>query len=106
MIEALENAPQERSFERDVSIPRVRVRDKIISIVRALRKSGSLSFKRVVMGAHSKLEVIVSFLAVLELIKQDQIIAEQDGLFNDIVLTPSANWDEVQAAEFELEFEE
>jgi chromatin segregation and condensation protein Rec8/ScpA/Scc1 (kleisin family) len=58
------------------------------------------------MGAKSKLEVIVSFLAVLELIKQDQIIAEQDGLFDDIVLTPSANWDEDQAVEFELEFEE
>ena len=106
MIEALEHAPQERSFERDVSIPRVRVRDKIISIVSALRKSGTLSFKRIVMGAKSKLEVIVSFLAVLELIKQDQIIAEQDGLFDDIVLTPSANWDEDQAVEFELEFEE
>ena len=106
MIEALENAPKETSFERDVSIPRVRVRDKINAIVKALRRSSKLSFGEIVKGAKSKLEVIVAFLAVLELIKQEQIVAEQDGLFNDIQISQGDGWDADQEVDFEPEFDE
>jgi chromatin segregation and condensation protein Rec8/ScpA/Scc1 (kleisin family) len=56
--------------------------------------------------AKSRLEIVVSFLAMLELIKQRQVVAEQGELFGEITITPGAQWKEDQPVEFELEFDE
>ena len=42
------------------------------------------------MGAHEKLEVIVRFLAVLELFKQGVIDLEQSASFAELVVRPLA----------------
>lgn len=56
--------------------------------------------------ARTRLEVIVSFLAVLELVKQRQIQARQEELFGEIEIIPGPAWDPDQAEALELEFEE
>jgi chromatin segregation and condensation protein Rec8/ScpA/Scc1 (kleisin family) len=53
----------------------------------------------------SRLEIVVTFLAVLELVKQRRVAAQQEGIFSDIELVPSENWREDQDLEFELEFD-
>lgn len=106
MLEALANKPEPPTFGRDVIAPRIRIRDKIAAIITGLRNSGRISFRRVIQGARSKLEVVVSLLALLELIKQDQVQAEQESLFGDVTITPGGEWREDQDLDFELEFDE
>ena len=105
-IEAFENRPLQPSLERSVVAPRVRIRDKVRSIVDAIRSVGELSFSKLVKNATSRLEIIVSLLALLELMKQDTVTAVQDGLFGEVSITPGENWDLDQELEFESEFEE
>ena len=42
------------------------------------------SFRGLLTAQSSKVEVIVTFLAILELMKMGHIHVEQDGLFDDI----------------------
>jgi segregation and condensation protein A len=106
MVEAISNMPEKPSFERDVVAPRIRIRDKIHTIVQGLRNVGKMSFHRMVASAKSRLEIVVSLLALLELIKQDQVHAEQEALFSDVVITPGRDWIDDQDLDFELEFDE
>lgn len=106
MLEALLNAPKDPGLKETVRAPQVRIRDKIHTLINTLKKIGRVSFRKFVRGARTRLEVVVSFLAVLELIKQDQVQASQETLFADIELTPGKAWDRDQSGEFDLEFEE
>ncbi len=45
------------------------------------------SFRELLEKQGSKMEIIVSFLVVLELMKMGQIIIEQDRLFDDIIIS-------------------
>ena len=107
MVEVLLNTPNLPHMARAVAPPQVHIRDKIRSLVESLRKIGKVSFQRFVRTARTRLEVVVSFLAVLELIKRDQVLASQDEIFGDIELTPGQAWDRDQStSDFDLEFEE
>lgn len=71
-----------------VSIDRtISVKQKIESIFKALQSIKNINFGDVVKGATSRTEVIVSFLAVLELVKQERVHANQTDTFGDFVLT-------------------
>jgi segregation and condensation protein A len=52
----------------------------------------------------SRLEIVVTFLAMLELIKRHLVRVSQEGLFGDISLEVSEAWDNFD--EFETEFGE
>ena len=68
-----------------VAPPKITIRQKIRDLVHALRRLGRISFRReVVRRAHSRLEVVVAFLALLELVKQRLVVAHQPDLFTDI----------------------
>lgn len=54
------------------------------------RPTTPVSFTELLSQSATRMEVIVTFLAVLELIKQRELLAEQDGMFGEIVLTPVA----------------
>ncbi len=62
----------------------VSIRDKIASLRAALEK-GIVSFHRF-YDSSNKQDVIVSFLAMLELVKMRDIDVEQDGLFTEITI--------------------
>jgi segregation and condensation protein A len=64
----------------------VSVKQKIASIYEALKNLRSLSFREMISTAESKTEVIVSFLALLELVKDAKVSIEQDVAFNDMVI--------------------
>ncbi len=66
----------------------VSVGEKVEEILAGLAQRGRLSFGGLVSLCRTRLEVIVSFLAVLELIKARRAVAEQDRLFGDITLLP------------------
>jgi segregation and condensation protein A len=106
MLEVLKNVHKIPTHEENVSRPRLRVKDMIISIVHSLKDVSKLSFRRLIITARSRLEIVVSLLAVLELIKQDQVEVRQDEMFGDIELVRGSGWQVDQIEEFEFEFDE
>ena len=62
----------------------VTLADRMIYIQRFARHNGSFSFRQLLEKQSTKVEVIVTFLGVLELMKISVIKVEQDGLFDDI----------------------
>ena len=48
---------------------------------------------------HSKIQLIVTFLAILELMKMGHVHAEQEDLFDDIHVEPYENYAKRQADE-------
>ena len=55
-----------------------------------------MRFRDLTLGASEKLEIIVRFLAVLELYKQGVIDLEQAGSFTDLVVLPLAPGERVE----------
>ncbi len=77
-----------------VAPPKITIRQKIRDLIQALRRRGRISFQReVVRRARSRLEVVVSFLALLELVKQRLVVAHQPALFADIEVEPATRLD-------------
>jgi segregation and condensation protein A len=67
---------------------RASVRDAIDTILALLPTSGTISFRDLATGAGAKLEVIVRFLAVLELFKQGAVDLEQFENFGELRVRP------------------
>jgi len=87
-----------------VSAPRITIRDRIRHIISNIKISQHTSFRRLLGQSHTRLEVVVTFLAMLELVKRRYLKAQQVALFGDIDLIPAEEWDE--NPEFEIEFGE
>ena len=64
--------------------PKINIDDKIASIKGMLLNKLKVNFSRLLASAGTRTEVIVSFLAVLELAKQKELFFEQDELFSEI----------------------
>ena len=75
--------PQEKLEEKNLE-QIVNIEDKILAIQQILLEKIKISFNHVLVGAKNKTEIIVSFLAMLELIKQRDITVVQGGLFEEI----------------------
>lgn len=60
---------------------------KTIYIEEYIRTHKAFSFRKLLEKQHSKMEVIVTFLVVLELMKIGKIGIEQEDIFADIVIT-------------------
>jgi chromatin segregation and condensation protein Rec8/ScpA/Scc1 (kleisin family) len=71
--------------EREIEY-KINIEEKIIEIQKKLVKRLSYSFKKLMNGAGSRTEVIVSFLAILELAKQKSVNLEQEDAFADIIV--------------------
>ncbi len=83
---------------------RVTIREKITVITDFLRHQRNVSFRSLVNHDSSRLEIVVTFLAMLELIKRHLVRVSQDGIFGDISLEVSETWDDFD--ELETEFGE
>ena len=64
----------------------VTVGQKVRELSEALQRGKRLSFRTFISSCRTRVEVIVAFLAVLELIKAVQLSAEQNAIFGDISL--------------------
>jgi segregation and condensation protein A len=84
--------------------PRVSIREKINLITESLRHKRYVSFRSLINHDHSRLEIVVTFLAMLELIKRHLVRVSQEGLFGDISLEISEAWDGL--VEIDTEFGE
>jgi segregation and condensation protein A len=78
--------PPEEMGEATI-VSRVTIDDKIGAIRAILLERIEVSFQRFLSEAKDKTEVIVSFLAVLELMRQREVVLEQAEMFGDIVIS-------------------
>ncbi len=86
-----------------IAAPRVTIREKIELITKTLKTVQRTAFSALIKDSKSRLEIVVTFLAMLELIKRYRIQAHQEGLFGDIELDRLEDWSEDE--EIEIEFE-
>jgi len=67
----------------------ISIKQKIDAIRNLLKNGKELSFKNLLSAAQSKTEVIVSFLAILELVKQQSVRFRQMDSFADLLVSKS-----------------
>ena len=78
---------QEEALPESTLEPKINIEDRINSIKKMLLDKIRVNFSKLLSGAQNKTEVIVSFLAVLELAKQKELFFEQDELFSEIYIS-------------------
>lgn len=87
-----------------VTPPKVTIREKIRLITHWLRSQGRITFNRLLPDHPTPLEIVVTFLAMLELIKRQVVEVHQETIFGEINITTAEMND--NSDEFELEFGE
>jgi segregation and condensation protein A len=80
-IEPIINIP-EAVIERTISIS-----EKIQHIKDLVARAEGTNFRTLLGLANNRTEIIVTFLALLELIKEEHITFQQDNIFEDITIT-------------------
>lgn len=64
----------------------VTLHEKMVHIQSILKRAKGLSFRQLLESSESKIEKIVSFLALLELVKQEEITVQQEQPYSDILI--------------------
>ncbi len=100
-IFALEQEKQ--SLGTVITAPKVTIREKIELIATRLRVERGATFRALLGEKPTRLEIVVTFLALLELVKRYRVQAQQETLFSDISIQPMEEFKEGE--EFDLEFE-
>lgn len=68
----------------------VALEERIMSLSRSLQERGTVAFSQFVAGAKDRTDVVVSFLALLELVKQNAVVVTQDAASDDITIAHNA----------------
>jgi segregation and condensation protein A len=86
---ALENVPKEVFYE--VIKDEFTVEEKIHQILHLLLVRSSLRISELFVQAKNKIEIVVNFLAILELIRMKEIVAFQKEQFQEIEISRNTN---------------
>jgi segregation and condensation protein A len=87
MQRLLEPKPAARVLLEHVAPIRASVRDAVEELVEELPRAGRISFARLTSGLVERLEVIVRFLALLEMFKQGLVDLDQATSFGELSVT-------------------
>jgi len=66
----------------------VTIAEKIAQIMEAAARWGRVRFRQLLTQAASRVEIIVTLLALLELVKQQRVTMEQKRVFGEIIIAP------------------
>jgi segregation and condensation protein A len=105
-LESLATQPRTIPLGNVVKPPVIRIMDRIRILVNELRIKGRTTFKFLLSSSKSRLEIVISFLAMLELVKQRQVHVVQSESFGEIEIIPGEEWGDDQRLELDLEFDE
>ena len=83
---ALERLPAATPPPERMQRAMINVAERRQMVLSFVQRPGSASFLRIIADCRTRLEAIVTFIAVLDLLKTDDLRAEQDASFGDIVL--------------------
>lgn len=102
LVKAFEQVLREEWDWREVPREEIPLRVKIREISFRLAKNpAGIRFRDLFARRGSRLEVVVTFLALLELIRRAKAVAVQDDLFGEILIRPGTAGDELQDADEE-----
>lgn len=101
--EAFAREAKKSELNTVISAPTVTIREKVRHIASLLGAHEKITFAQMIAGAKSRIEVVVTFLALLELVKRYRVSAVQDSLFSDIQVERMGEFADDE--EFDLEFE-
>lgn len=104
ILENLGEIDHRSSINTVVTPPKITIREKIKLISNHLQKQGKITFRGILGDKLTRIDIVVTFLAVLELVKHHFILAHQTGLFGEIEILPAESW--IEGSDFELEFGE
>ncbi len=102
-VEAFAKEQNKRPLGVIIAPPRVTIREKIDLIAKMMKEVEHANFHTLLDQNASRLEIVVTFLAMLELVKRYRIHAHQDGLFGEIEIDRMEDWNDNE--EIEVEFE-
>lgn len=104
-IEVYSRKPDDpKSLDSAIAAPKITIRQRIRHVTRHLRQFGRSTFQKILGEHRSRESISVTFLAMLELVKLNIIIASQKDLFSEIELEPLSGLESKE--DFELEFGE
>jgi segregation and condensation protein A len=101
--EAFANERNKQPLGVIIAPPRVTIREKIDLIAKVMKEVEHSTFDALLDPGASRLEIVVTFLAMLELVKRYHIHAHQEGLFSDIEIDRMEEWKDDE--EIDIEFE-
>ena len=65
----------------------VSLEDKLDLVESYAKEHGTFSFRKMLEGQTSKMQIVVTFLAILELMKVGKVVIKQEHTFADIIIT-------------------
>lgn len=101
--EILKKEEEKSSLATVIAMPKVTIRDKIKLIATRLGEDHNATFVSLLAKGASRLEIVVTFLALLELVKRYQVSASQEKLFSDIHIEQLGTWGVEEDIEIEFE---
>jgi len=94
----------EQSVGKVIKTARVTIREKIHLISELLVLEGTTSFQELLGDHYTRLDIVITFLALLELVKQYRVQVTQENLFSEICIEASEEWE--NGEDIDLEFNE
>ncbi|KGN00383.1 segregation and condensation protein A [Clostridium novyi A str. 4570] len=83
----------ENVIPKEIALDKFKIEDKMVEISEKLKNGSTIGFSKLVNSCEDKIEAIVTFLALLELIKLRVISAIQEGNFKEIYLEGVKSYD-------------
>ncbi len=102
-LSAFSRTPAKEPLDSVIAAPKITIREKIGLIGKALRQLSKASFHALLGHKPSRLEVVVTFLALLELIKRYRVQVHQESLFSDIEVQRLEDWGDEEDIDIEFE---
>ncbi len=93
-LERLPPAPEPERLQRQM----VNIAVRRVNLMTHIRRYGRMSFTRLISDCKTRLEAIVTFMAILDLLKTEDLRAEQESAFGEILLMPFGTPDPQRAA--------
>ena len=84
-------------LETIIKIPQAAIRkaaslkDKVTALYSALQQHKSLQFSDLISDGADRINIVLTFLAILELVKQDSVTVEQNQSYSDILIVCKNN---------------
>lgn len=89
-----------------VTLPKITIRDKLSKISSFLISNKTGTFQSLLDKNPTRIDVVVTFLAMLELIKRHLITISQSQIFGEIFIQPSDQWSQTDVNSIVVEFDE
>jgi segregation and condensation protein A len=102
-VDIFSDEAEKQALGTIISAPRITIREKIALIAERLGKKKNTTFSGMLGEKPTRLEVVVTFLALLELVKRYHVSANQDKLFSDIQIERLEEWGTDEDLEIEFE---